>query len=235
MASRSKDPVRTRERILTLATAEFARKGYDGARVEAIARRCRLAKNMIYYYFGNKEGLFVAVLERTYEQVRASQRDLDVRAHEPVEALRQLVRHTFIAFGDHPEAVRLFNEENLHKGRHIRRSSRVHGLYEPLLSTIGDVLDRGCAAGVFRRGLEPTNVYLAVSALCFHYLSSQHTLSVALGLEMASEASRQAWLDQVTQIILAYCSPVEAIPGPVADAVRVDAVRSGPPIRSTAP
>lgn len=205
MASRSRDPARTRERILAHATAEFARKGYDGARVDAIARRCRLAKNMIYYYFGSKEGLFVAVLERTYEQVRSHQRDLDVRAQEPVEAMCQLVRHTFFAFSEHPEAIRLFNEENLHKGRHIRRSSRVHGLYEPLIETIQDVLTRGSASGEFRPDLDPAQVYLAISALCFHYVSSQYTLSVALGIEMGSERAKATWLEQVTAIVLAYC------------------------------
>lgn len=215
MASRSKDPVRTRERILVHATAEFARKGYDGARVDAIARRCRLAKNMIYYYFGSKEGLFIAVLERTYEQVRARQRDLDVRAQEPVEAMRQLIRHTFLAFGAHPEAIRLFNEENLHKGRHIRRSSRVHGLYEPLIETLRDVLERGHAAGQFRAGLDPRQVYLAISALCFHYLSSRYTLSVALGFDMGLDVAQQAWLEHTTQMVLAYCRIVGGDKPPV--------------------
>lgn len=228
MASRSKDPVRTRERILVQATAEFARKGYDGARVDAIARRCRLAKNMIYYYFGNKEGLFVAVLERTYEQVRTRQRDLDVRAQEPVEAMRQLIQHTFVAFSAHPEAIRLFNEENLHKGRHIRRSSRVHGLYEPLITTLTDVLARGSAAGLFRPGLEPTQVYLAISALCFHYLSNQYTLSVALGFDMSDEQAQREWLCEVTDIVLAYCRPGQSADG------KASAPPFAAPIRSRA-
>lgn len=205
MASRSKDPALTRERILNHATAEFARRGYDGARVDGIARRCRLAKNMIYYYFGSKEGLFVAVLERIYEQVRRRQRDLDVRAQEPVEAMRHLIRHTFIAFSEHPEAIRLMNEENLHKGRHIRRSSRVHGLYAPLIDTLRDVLDRGSASGEFRSGLDPARVYLALSALCYHYQSNQYTLSVALGIELGSDQARRVWLDQIIDVVLSYC------------------------------
>lgn len=215
MASRSKDPGRTRERILDRATAEFARKGYDGARVDSIARRCRLAKNMIYYYFGNKEGLFVAVLERLYEQVRRRQRDLDVRSKEPVEAMRLLILHTFRAFTDHPEAIRLFNEENLHKGRHIRRSSRVHGLYTPLIDTIADVLERGSRSGDFREGLDPARVYLAVSALCYHYLSSQYTLTVALGVDLGTQDSRETWLKEVTEMVLSYCrSPAVELPVP---------------------
>src|ERR1700753_2640089 len=104
MRKTGSDPQKTRARILARATAEFAARGYSGARVDAIARRCGLAKNMLYHYFGSKEGLFIAVLERTYETLRARQRDFAVRGSDPVEAMRQLVAHTFSAVAEAGEA-----------------------------------------------------------------------------------------------------------------------------------
>src|ERR1700742_12543 len=101
MRKSGSDPQRTREKILARATAEFAARGYSGARVDAIARRCGLAKNMLYHYFGSKEGLFIAVLERTYETLRARQRDFAVRGSDPVEAMRQLGAHTFSSLAYH--------------------------------------------------------------------------------------------------------------------------------------
>lgn len=206
MASRSRDPARTREKILTHATTEFAKKGFDGARVDSIAVRCRLSKNMLYYYFKSKEGLFVAVLERMYEKLRSQQKDLTVRASDPVTALEQLVQHTFTALLDNPEAIRLMNEENRHKGRHIRQSRRMRDLYNPLVDTIRFILERGRDDGVFRAGIDPAFVYLSLSSLCYHYLSNQYTLEVALGVDLGSEQARENWLSHITELVMMFCT-----------------------------
>jgi TetR/AcrR family transcriptional regulator len=209
MASRSRDPERTRDKILSQATREFAKRGFDGARVDAIALRCKLSKNMLYYYFGSKEGLFVAVLERMYEKLRSQQKDLAVRASDPVIALGQLVHHTFNALLENPEAIRLMNEENRHQGRHIRQSSRMRQLYNPLVETIRFILKRGYEDGVFRADVDPTSIYLTLASLCYHYLSNQHTLEVALGVDLGSQKKREAWLAHITELLLNFC----ALPG----------------------
>lgn len=206
MASRSRDPARTREKILTQATREFASKGFDGARVDAIALRCKLSKNMLYYYFESKEGLFVAVLERMYEKLRTQQKDLSVRASDPVVALEQLVRHTFNALLENPAAIRLMNEENLHKGRHIRQSRRVRELYNPLVETIRFILRRGHEDGVFRDDVDPASIYLTLASLCYHYLSNQYTLEVALGVDLGSEKARERWLDHIVDLLNRFCA-----------------------------
>jgi TetR/AcrR family transcriptional regulator len=206
MASRSRDPERTRDKILSQATREFAKRGFDGARVDAIALRCKLSKNMLYYYFGSKEGLFVAVLERMYEKLRAQQKDLAVRASDPIIALGQLVHHTFNALLENPEAIRLMNEENRHQGKHIRQSSRMRQLYNPLVETIRFILKRGHEDGVFRANVDPTSIYLTLASLCYHYLSNQHTLEVALGVDLGSQKKRDAWLAHITDLLLNFCA-----------------------------
>jgi TetR/AcrR family transcriptional regulator len=221
MASRSRDPARTRDKILTQATREFASKGYDGARVDAIALRCKLSKNMLYYYFESKEGLFVAVLERMYEKLRIQQKDLSVRASDPTTALEQLVHHTFNALRDNPDAIRLMNEENRHKGRHIRQSRRMRDLYNPLVETIRFILERGREDGFFREGIDPTFIYLTLSSLCYHYLSNQYTLEVAIGVDLVSEKARERWLAHITELVQSFC----AEPGRATGDTRTDARR----------
>jgi len=199
------DPQKTRARILERATAEFAARGFAGARVDAIAQRCGLAKNMLYHYYGSKEGLFIAVLERMYETLRARQRDFAIRGSDPVEAMRRLIAHTFSALLEHGEAIALLNDENLHKGRHLRRSKRIRALYDPLVDTIREVLRRGVAQGIFRRDIDPVTLYLSLSSLAYHYVSNQYTLKAAFGIDFTSKARRKAWLAHITDMILSYC------------------------------
>ncbi len=211
MARRSNDPSRVRERILKEATEEFARIGFEGARVDRIAVRCRVSKNMLYYYFKSKEGLFVAALEQMYQVLRDQQKDLSVRASDPVAAMEQLVHHTFHALKSNPSAIRLMNEENKHRGKYIRKSGRMRDLYNPLVETIRFILERGAKEGIFRPGLDPTIVYLTLSSLCYHYLSNQYTLEIALDRDLGSEDAQKLWLDHVSGLVLLYClSPPSA-------------------------
>jgi TetR/AcrR family transcriptional regulator len=205
LARRSSDPARVREKILKLAMEEFGRIGFEGARVDRIAERCNVSKNMLYYYFKSKEGLFVASLERMYEEVRDRQRDLSVRASDPLMAMEQLIEHTFSALESNPNAIRLMNEENKHRAKYIRKSARMRDLYNPLVETISFILERGRKDGVFRSALDPAIVYLTLSSLCYHYLSNQFTLEIALDRDLGSEKARKNWLDHVVNVVLLYC------------------------------
>ena len=196
---------RTRERILLRATSEFARKGFDGARMDEIAARCRVHKYTVYYYFGSKEGLFIAVLDHVNQMFRARQREISVRGLAPVPAMRQLVRHTFAAFLEHPEAVAIMNSENIHKGRHIRRLDGLRELYNPLVETIREVIKKGAKEGIFRRNLDPVTIYIALSGLCYVYIANRFTLEAIFGLNMVSKTSQKSWVRDVTDMVLSYC------------------------------
>lgn len=199
------DPSANRERILAAATAEFATVGIDGGRVDRIAKRSGLSKNMLYYYFKSKENLFLAVLERTYESLRERQKDFPARDAAPLAVMAAFVRHTFAALEADPAAIRLMNEENKHRARYLRRSSQVRGGGWPLLDIVTAVLDRGAGEGVFRPGLDPAAVYLTVSSMCYHFLSNRHTLEIVLDRDLGSAAAREAWLDHVTEVVLLAC------------------------------
>jgi TetR/AcrR family transcriptional regulator len=205
-----RDPERTRATILLHATREFATRGFGGARVDSIAARCKLSKNTLYYYFGSKERLFVVVLEGVYERLLERQAAMQLPALQPVEAVRQMVAQTFGAFRDMPEAIRLLNEENLHRARHVRHSDRMRPLYDRLIGAIADVLTRGHAAGIWRSGIDPVNFYLSISSMAYHYLSNGHTLQIALARDLSSAAAQQAWMEHITAMMLAFCRAPEA-------------------------
>jgi TetR/AcrR family transcriptional regulator len=145
-----RDPDRTREAILLAAQHEFAAKGLSGGRVDEIARRAHANKRMIYHYFGNKDGLYLAALERVYEELRGTENTLDLAHLAPAAAIRRLVEFTFDYSRRHPELISLINNENLHRARHLRKSKKVRELHSPFVKLLDDILRRGVAEGVFR-------------------------------------------------------------------------------------
>jgi TetR/AcrR family transcriptional regulator len=160
---------------------------------------------MLYYYFGSKEGLFLAVLESMYERLRARQAGFTASPKDPQEAMSLLVRHTFDAFLELPEVIRLLNDENLHKARHIRASKRIRELYDPLLKSLKQVLRDGVAQGLFRDSIDPQFLYISLSSLAYHYLSNQYTLELALDMPLSEDETRARWLDHIVEMVLSFC------------------------------
>jgi TetR/AcrR family transcriptional regulator len=199
-----RDPNRTREAILAAAQDEFASKGLSGGRVDAIAGRSRANKRMIYHYFGDKEGLYLAVLERVYEGLRGSERTLELSDLEPEAAIKRLIEFNFDYCRTHPELISLINNENLHQARHLRRSKKVRDLHSPFVRMIGDILQRGAARGVFRRGIDPVSLYVSIAALSFFYFSNNRTLSAIFGRSLGNDAAcRRRRQDNVDVILRA--------------------------------
>jgi len=173
----SRDPGRTRQRILDAATVEFARYGLGGARVDRVAARAGANKRMLYYYFGSKEALFLAALEARYAHIRSAELGLDLGTLAPQAALERLVRFTWDYFIAHPEFLTFLNSENLHKGRHVRKSRRVLDLHSPLVQMLAEILARGVREGLFRKGVDPVQLYISIAAEGYFYLSNRYTLS----------------------------------------------------------
>lgn len=184
-----RDPDRTRAAILVAAQAEFTAKGLSGGRVDEIARRARANKRMIYHYFKSKEGLYLAALERVYEDLRGTERTLDLAHLEPEAAIQRLVEFNFDYSREHPELISLLNNENLHRARHLRKSKKVRELHSPFVQLIGDILDRGVAKGVFRPGLDPVDLYVTIAAIGYFYLSNNWTLSAIFGRDLGTDAA----------------------------------------------
>jgi AcrR family transcriptional regulator len=198
----TRDPDRTRRRILDAATVEFARFGLGGARVDRIAARARANKRMLYYYYGSKEDLFLAALEESYARIRSAEHGLDLEHSDPREALRRLVDFTWRYFVDNPEFMTLLNSENLHKGRHVRRSRRVRELHSPLVDTLRGILQRGERAGLFRAGVDPVQLYISIAGEGYFYLSNRYTLSRIFDRDLMDPRALQARAQHNADMIL---------------------------------
>jgi len=197
-----RDPERTRGRILAAATAEFARHGLGGARVDRIAARAGANKRMLYYYFHDKENLFLAALEERYAHIRDAERALDLEHLDPREALRKLVEFTWTYYLEHPEFLTFLNSENLHKGRHVRRSKRVREMNSPLIETLRGILRRGEREGVFRRNVDPVQLYISIAGEGYFYLSNRFTLSRIFGRDLMSPRALRQRSRHMTDMIL---------------------------------
>jgi len=207
MPAAAKDAERTRVLILEAGAREFARAGLGGARVERIAAQARVNIRMLYYYFSSKDALFLAVLERAYAAIREAEKGLELDRAAPADAVRRLVRFTWDFQLAHPEFITLLNSENLHQGRHLKKSSVVAKLHSPLLEMIGRLLERGARAGAFRRGVDPTQLYITIASLGYFYLSNRHTLSAIFRRDLMTARSRNARLAHMTEVVLGYLRP----------------------------
>ncbi|MBL6457580.1 TetR family transcriptional regulator [Belnapia sp. T6] len=197
----------TRQRILDAALVEFAEKGLAGARVDEIALRAGANKRMLYAHFGSKEDLWLVVLEGAYAVKRAEERALRVEALPPPEAMRRLVEFNLRYTAAHPEFVALLNQENIHRAAYLRRSAQVPALYSPLLEQISTVLARGAEAGIFRRDVDPMQLYVTIVALGHFFVANIHTLSTVLGAGLESEAALAAREAHAVEVVLGYLRP----------------------------
>ena len=192
------------DRILDAATDEFARGGFAGARVDRIAKGAEANERMLYYYFGNKEGLFRAVLEHAYLQLVEAESTLELDALAPDAAMRALISFIWQYYVDHPELITLVNSENLHQARHLKDSRIVHELLSPTVAIIARILGRGVAAGVFRPGIDAMQLYVSIASLGYFHLSNRHTLSTTLGIDVTDPKMLGEHFRHNTELVMRF-------------------------------
>ncbi|UXY31104.1 TetR/AcrR family transcriptional regulator [Streptomyces sp. HUAS TT20] len=207
---RVRDAARTRAEILDVATQEFARAGYDGARVDEIAARTRTTKRMIYYCFGGKAQLFTAVLERAYGVIREAEQALDVEHLDPVAAIRRLAELTFDHHERHPDFIRLVGIENIHGAEHIAASQKLGRTGSPALDVIGRVLASGQESGLFAADVDAVDVHAMICSFCFFRVSSRHTFGALFGRDLVDPARREHYRTMLGDMVIAYLTAERA-------------------------
>ena len=203
-AERHRDADRTRAEILAVATREFADRGYAGGRVDEIAAKTSTTKRMIYYYFGGKEGLYVAVLEQAYAGIRSLEQELDVEHLDPVEAIRQLAGLTFDHHEAHPDFIRLVSIENIHRAEHLERSAVVAQLANPAVALIGRILDRGRDTGVFGSDVDALDVHMVISAFCVFRIANRYTFRAIFDRDLLDPARRSQQRRLLGDLVVDY-------------------------------
>lgn len=199
-----RDPEGVRRDILFVAMEEFSQNGLSGARIDEIAARTRTSKRMIYYYFGDKEGLYQQVLEESYGKVRGGESGLELEGLDPVAALDKLCRFTFDHHRRNPAFIRMVMIENIHHGRHMQHSSTIRDLNRPAIEALEAVLKRGQDSGVFRTDIDPLELHWQISALSFFNVSNAATFSFIFGNGLFTDEGQETLSRHAADMVLRY-------------------------------
>ena len=199
-----RDAERTQREILDVATSEFADRGFAGARVDEIAARTRTTKRMIYYYFGSKEALFVAVLERAYAVIRAAEQTIEVDHLEPAAAIRRLAELTFDHHESHPDFIRLVSIENIHRAAHIVGHEELAGQNTPAIELIERILERGRRDGSFTRDVDAVDLHMMISAFCVFRVANRHTFGAIFGRDPLDPELRERYRRMLGDMVTGY-------------------------------
>ena len=203
-APRTNDPDRTMADIIDVATREFSEKGLAGARIDVIAEAMRTSKRMIYYYFGSKEGLYIAVLEEAYRRMRQIETELHLEDLSPEDALRRLAGFTVDYQLANPDFIRLVMTENIHRGVYLAQSKSIRKLNVPAIDGLRKLYDRGVAAGTFRSGLDMIDLHMSISALSVFNVANRHTFSLIFQRDLETPAALIARRDSIIEMVVRF-------------------------------
>ena len=203
-SDRQRDADRTRAELLEVATAEFARNGYSGARVDEIAARTRTTKRMIYYYFGGKEQLYIAVLEQAYAGIREHERRLELTHLSPTEAVRRLIEFTFDYQESHPEFIKLVSIENIHEAEFLMKSDVLVPTNSSAVDLLAEFIEAGRASGEFTVAVTALELHMMISALCFFRVANRSSLKAVFGYDTGTKAHRVRQRQLTCDLVLAY-------------------------------
>lgn len=205
-SDRSRNAEATREDILEAATEEFADKGLSGARIDKIAERTSSSKRMIYYYFGSKDALYRAVLEREYTRIRRAEASIALDQLPPKKALAELVRQSFASHVERPDFIRLVMNENIHYAEHLKQVRGLGRLNKALIESLTDTLARGVKDRVFRRGIDALDLHINITALCFYTVSNRYTFRQGFARDMWTRAEVAKRREQIVDVIMRWCA-----------------------------
>jgi TetR/AcrR family transcriptional regulator len=197
-----RNPEATRASILAAARIDFAAKGLKGARVDEIARRAKVNKQLVYYYFGSKDDLYGAALEATYAEIRALERELDLTALPPRKAMERLIDFSLDYLSEHHDFIRMLADENAHGASHVRGSEFAVRTNSPLLDLIAETLGRGAAEGVFRDGVDPLELYVSIAGMTFFYFANGKTMSAIFGRDLSRKDSIESYRRHIVALTL---------------------------------
>jgi TetR/AcrR family transcriptional regulator, upper aerobic nicotinate degradation pathway regulator len=192
----------TKENILNAATLIFSKYGYEGASVQKISKAAKSVDRMIYYYFGNKEGLFIQVIESIYAKMNQAESAIKFNAFDPEIALNEVIGFVINYYRENPEFITLLNTENLMQGSHISKSPLTYQYSSPAINVIKKILIQGVKDGKFRNNVKAMDVYLLIVSTSYFYVSNRFTLTAFLGKDMQSKSAVRHWHRFVTDVVL---------------------------------
>jgi TetR/AcrR family transcriptional regulator len=202
-----RNPEATRRKLLVAARREFAASGLAGARVDLIAARAGVNKQLVYHYFGDKDALYLAVLEWVYEEICEQERRLNLEGLPPEQAIRKLIEASFDHLAAHPDFIVLLNDENRGGARHVRGSKRLEAMHSPLVSMVSQILKQGTRNRTFRRGIDPVQLYISIAGLSYFFFSNTPTLSAIFGKDLGSPTALRVRRKHIVDLVMQSLRP----------------------------
>ena len=201
---RKRDAERTKASLIAAGLKEFSQHGYSGARVERIAKRARCNMRMLYHYFGNKKNLYLAVLESAYDHILSLEARVHTDIDQPLEGVLSLLDFVYHYFQDNPAFEGLLRTENMMQGKFVLRSQHVTQASFPLRRIITELVDSGVAMGVFRKDLDPIQVYVTILAVSRFHLANAYSLTALLGVDLTRSDWRKQRYEHSRQLLTSY-------------------------------
>jgi DNA-binding transcriptional regulator YbjK len=201
MGTAKRDPARTRETILQAATIEFSEHGIGGARIDQIARRSGSNKRMIYHYFGDKEGLYVEVLDHVFCKMLAAEHLLDLDGLGSMEGVEMITRFVWRYFLANPEILNLLGTENLCQAKFIARAPSGKLVNQMLVKRLEILIRQGVEDGTVRDDADALKVFFTAVSLSFFYLSNRYTLSTIFNRNLGDVAMLSKWESHIVHVV----------------------------------
>jgi AcrR family transcriptional regulator len=159
---------------------------------------------MIYYHFGGKKQLYIAVLERAYTRIRSAEQQVNVDEMDPVSAVRRIAEITFDHHEAHPDFIRLVSIENVHNAEHVKELTAMVDLGTPVIRLLDELLARGRASGAFRTDADAVDVHMMISAFCVFRVSNRHTFGAIFGRDLVDPARHDYYRAMCGDMIVRY-------------------------------
>lgn len=193
-----------KEKLLLCAVNEFAEYGYEGARVDNIVKAADCSKQTVYHHFGNKENLFIEVLEYTWNDIRQKEKALDVSGLSPAQAIEKIIDFTWNYYIANPWFLNIIHSENQSKGVHYAKSKRLPEINYSHLELMASLLEKGKALNIFKQDIDPLQVNINIAALGGYYLINQHTLGLVYHISMVSPQALEARRKVIKETIMSW-------------------------------
>jgi AcrR family transcriptional regulator len=198
------DPKSVQNNILKIAIQEFITNGFSGTSVNEIAKQSDTSKRMIYYYFTNKEGLYKAVLESTYQSIRDAESNIKYDLQNPICAMQDLIKFTFWHHKNNPHFIKLIMIENIQDAKYLNQSKIIKELNIPAIKRIEDIYQAGVEKKTFKKGLDSLEIHWQISALSFFNISNQNSFTSAFGDSLFEDDKQNEILKNIQAMILGF-------------------------------
>lgn len=205
----TRNTTETKRKILNAAKKEFMYHGFDGARVDEIAARAQVNKQLIYYYFESKDNLFVEILKQSYKKLRKAEKALDLDTMSGYEAILKFVEHDWNFYVKNPELIFFLASENLLNGRHIKEHK--DEFWEINASWFGlmhHLLEKGKEDKSIRDDLDAVQLCISIAGLIIFSIMNESTLSYSLMTDLSTKEAKSKRLESIKQTIGCWIKPL---------------------------